>query len=783
MLPGPSGAGMFHSDFSNSPGNGPGAWSLWLAFVLGCLALPLMPVLLPAQWLAPALLLLFAPFRVRSLQLVAAGVLGLAWTSFHADRTLDDQWPDPRAGEVVTVTGTVSGLVETRDRRARFMLHTDDGQDKDIPGRIRVDWHWFTGMPRSGEAWSFELRMQPPGSRRNPGGFDSSRWFLSERIGAAATVAGEAGRLKSAKRRSVADFRLALSEWLQAETTRLEPAALHRALSVADRSAIPRELSETLRRTGTAHLLAISGLHVGMVFASAAFALRWLLAPLGFLPGAPVPGRLSLAGGLIAAAAYALLAGFTLPTRRALVMLFVAVAGLLCRRAIRPGQALLAALVAVLVLDPLAPLSTGFWLSFGAVAVLVWGFAWRPGREGALRGLLRAQLLVAAGLLALNVAVFGQLVPGAFLANLVAIPLVAFWVLPCLLFSIALALAGFHEWAGLPLGFSDQGLVFLMEFIRTVEGLPGGWFAMPTAQGIIVALAFVGGLWLVAPRGVPGRALAPLLMLPLLIPGTTELDKGEFDVMVLDVGHGQSVLVKTASQTWLIGTGPGDGEGQDLVASTIEPVFRSAGRRELDLLIASPERRGYAGGLPGVVETWDPPRILAWPGYPGAAEPCVRGKTHRANGVDLEVLHPAPALPDLGDNSGCVVRVAGKAGSILIAGSVDDAVEARLANHGPSPDARVLVAGRHGHEESSTRSFIQAVNPGKVIFSAGAGNRFELPREETLKRLNALEIPHAGTNHCGAVTVTFRKDRMPATGSVRGASHRFWDRAAASSCP
>ena len=305
---------------------------------------------------------------------------------------------------------------------------------------------------------------------------------------------------------------------------------------------------------------------------------------------------------------------------------------------------------------------------------------------------------------------------------------------------------------------------------------------MPTVSGPLVAVAFLGGVWLIAPRGVPGRALAPFLMLPLVLStGSTSPGQG-FDVHVLDVGHGQSVLVRAGPETWLVGTGPGDGAGLDVVAGTLKPVIRRYGRGRVDLAVASPEGRVYAGGLASVESLYAPGRILAWPGREGA-EACREGLVHQAGQVRLEVLHPAPALPDLGHNSGCVIRISGPGGSLVIPGPVDEAVETRLARHGPDPAAKVLLAARQGHEASTTADFLDAVDPQKVVASAGAGNRFELPHAALEARLEARGIGFAGTHECGAVTIGFRPGLEPRMETARGQSRRFWHANPLARCP
>lgn len=730
-----------------------GQWSWPLAFAAGCLLLPLLPGL-PRPWWLGALIIMSAAlsFRFRPAALVTLFLLGLFLATFTAQRVMDQAWPAERAGEVVTVQGKIAGLTDIRGRQIRFDILPVDHRDAGLPRRIRVGWFFPGGWPQAGENWEMELRMRPPSGRVNPGGFDSERWMLSERIGATATVSGSAVRIENPRGGNVTRVRQRLAEWMQAETVDLEAAALHRALTVADRGGISRELGELLRRTGTAHLLAISGLHVGMVFGVAALLAGGLSAPMSLFHPALDRRRMALLAGLLAALGYACLAGFTLPTRRALIMLAVVAGAFMLRRGLSPGHALLLALVAVLLIDPLAPLATGFWLSFAAVAVLIWGFAWRPGRSGWFAGLVRAQALIAVGMLPLNAGVFQQLVPAAVPANLLAIPLVGLLILPMLLLSVAMALLGL-PFADRPLMISEQGLVWLVSALRGLESLPAGWWPVGGTDGFTLALAMVGALWLIAPRGIPGRWLGLALLLPLFMAPAQRPGTGELDAWVLDAGDGFAVLLQTDNENWLFDTGRGDGEGADQVAGMLEPLLRRTGAPELDGLILSHDNRNHAGGLRSVLERLQPGIVYAGPGLP--FEPCSAGQSWPVNGLTFEFLHPGPGLPDLGGDSACVLAVETEGGRLLIAGAAGAPVGDRLARHGPDPKADVLVTS--GARLLKSPEFVNAANANWWV----AGSEIERP--------GTLD-----TDHCGAVQIRFRAGRLPEIETWRNRERRFW---------
>ncbi|WP_376696009.1 DNA internalization-related competence protein ComEC/Rec2 [Wenzhouxiangella sp. EGI_FJ10305] len=750
---------------------GRGGGRLALAFVGGCLLSSWLPFL-PGFGV---LLLLAAISGVccafRATRLVGLFVLGGLWFSGSAQWQLDQQWPASRAGEVVTVSGTITELPQRHGQSVHFTLGVDsDASPQGVPERIRVRWYRPFRRLEPGSRWRMDLRLTPPAGRDNPGGFDYERYLLSRRIGAAGSVRGRPGLLDDDPGKHWLDRqRQRLSDITQSETVDLDVAALKRALGVADRSSMRPELSELLRQTGTAHLLAISGLHIGMVAGLAGFLAGWLCAPLALIFARADRRRIGVALGFAAALGYAGLAGFTLPTQRALVMLAVLAIALLSRRAVAPGRALILALLAVLLFDPLSPLSMGFWLSFAAVAVLLFAFAWRPSRPGQwLSGLIRAQAVLMIGLLPLNVGLFGQLVPGAFLANLVAIPVMGLLVLPALLLDVVTMLAGLPA---TPVGvLADGGLGVLLGFLEWVHGLSVAHLSLSGGTNWALLSAAVGVIWLIAPPGWPARALGVALLLPLLWPARDSLGPDELEVWFLDVGNGLAVVVRSADEVLLYDTGPGDGEGGDAISGILPDARRQLNLGPVDRVVVSHDHRGHSGGLASVV---DEDTLVHGSGIDNA-RPCVAGEGWRSGAWRFQFLHPSSGLPDLGGNSSCVLHVSGPGGSLLLTGGIDDDVESRLVSEWGGPPSDVLQLPGGGHREGSSRAFLAAVDPDIAVASVARHDRFGRVHAETRARLISSGIEWITTGRCGALRIWFRPGAQPQLESMATTSPRFW---------
>ena len=716
----------------------------------------------------------------------AALPAGVLWFSLHALWFQHQAWPAERAGETRQITGRVVGLPEQRDGRARIIFRSDsEARRNGVPAQLLLRWYrpleWF----RPGERWRLTVVLEPIYGRVNPGLFDYQRYLVARGIGALGSIQS-ARRLGAPGLIGASDrFRQRFADWLQAESVHLDVAALHRALTVADRTAMSPELSERLRRTGTAHLLSISGLHVGMVAGIAGLLAGLLCTPLLRLRAWPDRRRAMLVAGLVAAFCYALLAGFSLPTVRALVMLLAGFGAMLWRRAIGPGRALLTALTAVLLFDPMAPLAIGFWLSFGAVAVLIWVFSGRARGKGWLRGLLQAQVVLAIGLLPLNIGIFGQWAPTALLANLVAIPLVGFWVLPALLLALGLFALGLP--ADMMVAVSEQGLLLFLELLEALQRLDP-WFAGLTTPAMAapglsaIVLAAIGALWLLAPRGWPMRPLGAVLMLPLLWPAMQRPGEGEFELLVPDLADGQSVIVRTRNEVLLYGTGPGDGEARSLVPGTLAPLVRHGGSRRVDRIVVPYAHRDYAGGLADARRQWPEAGILS-PGATGERGDarCVAGQAWSVDGVDFRFLHPSGALPDLGGDSSCVLEVRSPAGSVLLTGGIGDAVARRLAATDHLRPVDVLVLPRKGHRASLDSAWLERLSPQLGIATADAFNARSLPHTETRARLAGIGARLATTGQCGALRVRFVLDGSLHIEAERVSAPRFWRRA--DNCP
>ena len=659
-----------------------------------------------------------------------AGLLGASWGLVFAAWQLQDRLDPLLEGQKLVAVGVVDGLVTERGERSYFPFRVSRLDDEPADLRLRVSGWRLETIPRAGERWQLPLRLRGTRGFRNPGTFDYEGWLFRQGYDGRAFI-DRRGRVKRLAPGSGFNLQRWRKEIGEAITGRLEgapQASLIRALVVGDRQDIGEEQWEVLRRTGTGHLVAISGLHVALLSGLVFWVIGRCWGRLGLRIPAPV---VAAAGALIAAVVYAALAGFAVPTQRALVMLAVVLGAVMLRRAIRPGHSLSLALIAVLALDPLAVQAPGFWLSFLAVAAILATLS--RGKYGPFwRKWPRLQIGIAVALFPMSLYWFDQASLVAPVVNLLAVPVVGFLVVPLSLMGAAL----------LPMG--GVGVYLLQLALWILDGVWQGlsWTsAWPWAQielandplGLLLALLGVGiGL---APRGVVPRWLALPLLLPMLLGVRSAPPEGGMDMAVLDVGQGLAVVVRTHEHVLVYDTGPGFRSGFNTGAAVVAPYLRSRGVHRLDALVVSHGDTDHSGGTRAVVEVLKPERIWLGEDLPGVTgDRCRKGETWTWDGVRFRFLGPRKQRRRSGNNASCVLRIEAGGRAILLPGDIEASMERGLVRASEPLAADLILVPHHGSASSSTPEFVAAVSPEWAIYSAGYRNRFGFPKTPVFER-------------------------------------------------
>lgn len=678
-------------------------------------------------------------------------------------------------GVTLHIAGRVATIPLARGRYSVLDLDVErvaGGGGARTPRKVRVKLYGDHARVRAGDRLQMRARLKRPRGYANPGAFDYGKWLFMRGIGATGYARGWE-KTGEGSRWSPLVWRQALLDKLRAhrdDAVHLDSVA---ALSLGFSRSLAPEHSRVLAATGTRHLFAVSGLHIGLVFGVFFLALRalWSRLPAACLRWPPQCA--ASVAALPFAFGYALLAGFSLPTQRALVMLLCFVFGTLQRRRLTLPQALSAALLAVLLWDPFASLSVSFWMSFTAVAFIVL-FVTASARAPDWRQWAGMQAGLSLAMILPTLLFFSRGSLIAPLANLAAVPLVSFLVLPASLLSTAFA------------AFGDAPAAFLLRcadalfeafwrggaWLAALDGVE--WFHRPPFWALLSAA--VGAALLPALAHARLKPLALVFLLPLLNQASPPPAHGDFEAVFLDVGQGLSVFVATRHHTLLYDTGPAwpsFSTGEAVVA----PYLRSRGVTRLDTLMVSHADNDHAGGAVAVLRDVGARRLLG--GEPSATaggrfEACRDGQRWVWDGVRFEVLHPAQLLRYAGNNASCVLKITGGGRSLLLTADIEKAAERALLN-----DARVasevMLVPHHGSRTSSAPAFINRVSPRLAVVTSGYRNSFGFPKPDIIRRYRERGIRVLNTADTGALTLHFSASFGLRITAHRDQTRRYWD--------
>jgi competence protein ComEC len=731
---------------------------------------------------------------------------GFLWGAWLAQRALAPQLAIADEGRDFTIIGTVDNLPYRFAQGVRFNFAVERaiGAQGGVPPKIAVSWYagyrdqvTEVGDVQPGERWQLTVRLQRPHGNANPYGFDYEAWLLEQGVRATGYVRAARGNQRLdgfvfSVGGVIEHSRAVLRARILAALPDKPYAGVIVALVVGDQRGIDQADWQVFNRTGIGHLVSISGLHITMVaglFALAAFTLWrhsfWTRAQLPLLLPAQ---KVAALAGAATALCYVLLAGFGVPAQRTLYMLMVVAIALWLNRIASISHVLCAALGVVVLLDPWAVLWPGFWLSFGAVAIILYATVGRVASRAprspanhagsgatpqastrreqlwlALRAGAHTQYAVTFGLVPLTMLLFGQVSVVSPLANAVAIPLISLVVTPLALIGSMLP----APLAALLLGLAHLLVEWLAACLQWFSAMRYAVWSAPMPPFWMFCWAMLGTIWLLAPRGWPARWLGLATWLPLLAAEPSHPEPGRMTVTAFDVGQGMALLIETSGHRLLYDSGPSYGAESDAGKRVILPYLRGRGIAALDGMVISHSDADHAGGalslLDGTRIGWMLSSLPQRHAIAQAARQhvhCAAGQAWTWDGVRFEMLHPLPASyadAALKPNARtCALKITANGKSILLAGDIEAAQEAQLLERDAGRlQADVLLAPHHGSGTSSTQAFLLAVRPQAALFQVGYRNRYQHPKKEIYDRYASLHIQRLRTDQTGAVSIDF----------------------------
>ncbi|HAT31007.1 MAG TPA: DNA internalization-related competence protein ComEC/Rec2 [Janthinobacterium sp.] len=753
------------------------------------------------------------PLPRAGLALLFGAACGFFWAALLAQSALAPQLAKADEGRDLTLIGTIDSLpyVFAQGVRFNFAVEKVVGGGATVPPKISLSWYSgfrdevvAVGDVQPGERWQLTVRLQRPHGNANPMGFDYEVWLLEQGLRATGYVRPDQGANGNHRVDSfvlgfgnlVERCRATLRERIIRVLADKKYAGVIVALVVGDQRSIDQSDWTVFNRTGIGHLISISGLHITMIaglFALIASSLwrRSFFSDLQLPLILPAQKVAALTGAAVALL-YVLLAGFGVPAQRTLYMLSVVATALWLGRITSVSHVLCTSLGVVVLLDPWAVLWPGFWLSFGAVATILYATVgrtvarrdpaqtrgrrlWQEFQLGA-----HTQYVVTVGLVPLTMLLFSQISLVSPLANAVAIPLISLVVTP-------LSLAGSLLPAPLStllLNLAHAIVVVLAQVLQWMAAQPLAIWSAPTPPPWVFCWALIGTLWMLAPRGWPRRWLGAVSWIPLLTALPARPPEGQLWVTAFDVGQGMALLIETQSHRLLYDTGPLYSPGSDGGNRVILPYLKARGIDTLDGMIVTHSDSDHAGGALSILANlrvgWLSSSL--WPDNPIVRAAPVHGRCEAGqgwvwDGVRFEMLHPLPASyadAALKPNArGCTLRISAGGRAILLAADIEAPQEAQLLDRARGQlRADVLLAPHHGSGTSSTPAFLIAVHPELALFQLGYRNRYHHPKAEVYERYREMGIARLRTDESGALTVALGPQLT--VGEYRTEHARYW---------
>lgn len=757
-------------------------------------------------WLLPGLpLALLVPsrppvLRVARTLLLATFALGLGFyhAAWQAEQRLAVTLPDEWQGRDIEVIGVVAELPRNHEHGQRFRFTVEQiitrmpGQKFFIP-HARFPQHIYLStyfdrkekplVLKAAERWRLTLRLKQPHGSSNPFTFDFEAWALENDLRAVGYVHNKGNNMRLDALADGLPFRI--ESWREAvrdkfnATLGKEPyAGVLSALAIGDQSSIPATQWQVFTRTGVNHLMSISGLHITML-AGLGFALTYWLWRRSVRLILLLPARKAAAlAALLVALGYALLSGFAVPAQRTVYMVAAVAAALWLNRNFSLGQILGIALLGVLIPDPWAVISPGFWLSFGAVALILYVTAHRLKPSHSLEEYGKVQWAMTVGLTPMLLGLFQQVSLVSPLANALAIPLVSLIVVPLTLLGAVLPLDA-------PLWLAHSVMSWVMVLLEWLNGLPLAVWTQHAPPAWTVVAGMLGVLVILLPRGFPARWLGFLLLLPMFLNTPEPPAAGTLRLVIFDVGQGLAVAAQTRHHTLLYDAGPDFSNDADSGNRMLIPALRASGINQLDGLMLSHDDSDHTGGAASVMQGMP----VGWlssslpEGHPlflmaANKRRCMDGQSWQWDGVSFEILHPAPGSYERrirrDNDQGCVLRISIGDRHILLTADIEQESELRLLReHAAKLPAAMLVVPHHGSKTSSTDGFVRAVSPDYAVFTVGYRNRFGHPKQEVVQRYAENGAQLLRSDQDGAILVEMDAQGLQVE-RYRKSHRRYW---------
>lgn len=680
------------------------------------------------------------------------------WSMWHQWFVADHGMPNTAVIQRAILQGNISSIPVHSTHKTQFQFFIEQLEGKPINATVLLSCYEHCPDLRAGQYWQLQAKLKRPVNLANPGGFDYVNLLSTRHIQWVGNVRNTSFKPLTTKTSpySLIILREKLSDILSKIDPDEETLGIFESLTIGLTSHVKKSQWDLFRQTGTTHLIDISGEHIAIVAGGSFWLLQWLWKHMGQLCLRYPAPKIASVGAMLITYGYALIAGFAVPTQRAVITCFFMLSCHIFNQRFGTWQAWRYALFAVLLFEPHSVLMLGFYFSFIAVAILI--LINQRLKYGGIRKMMTLQLACLFGLMPLTLHWFSYGSVNGFLANLVAIPLVGFIIVPC-----ALIIAVLSPWMVLPysvaiLKGSIHFLLIYLNFIDSFSKYNIHYTFTDTFSPL--ALMFVMTLFILMPviRVFPATAV---LGIACLFPHYEKITPGDARINVLDVGQGLSIVVRTARHVLIYDTGMKFYQGGDMGKLAIIPYLRKLGVKHLDKIIISHPDLDHRGGLESLEQNYTINELIV--DDPTFYKRGVSCHTHSAwtwDGVTFRFFPISPPLKSKNNNS-CILQISNLAGKVLLSGDIEKRAERYLVKtYGKELASTIMLVPHHGSKTSSSVSFVKQIAPRYAVVSYGFDNRYHFPHPTAMQVYQQHKIPVYNTLDCGMISIYLQQNHL-----------------------
>jgi competence protein ComEC len=727
---------------------------------------------LPIVFFIAFIVFLFIPKKIpRWIILCLISLLaGYFWGEINIYRRLHEVFPKQFEANNILIEGRVTGVPMNNEQAEEFMFNIEQINQKSWQGKVSLFWYKTKNgnypALKPGEKWRFTVKLKRPHGFRNPGVFDYDAWIFEQNIVAKGYIVDRLPYqylAPSGYTDWIDQIRQKIAKkWHDFSSYSLFGILL--AFTIGLTGDITPDQWKVFTNTGTVHLISISGFHINMMAGIAYGLVSFLWRRIPFLCERWPAQRAGALGAIILGGIYALLAGSSIPTERSLIMLCIFMGSLLFQRYIRVWQCFWWSLLVVIMLDPFAPLNLSFWLTYSAVGVILYALNdpvkkphWFSVKN--LFASLKLQSQIFLGLIPFSLFWFSQVSFSSLWANLLAIPVTGFLILPFALLAIFLQSIYFPV-ANFCMKIAYYFLEKLYDYLGWISHEHPFILAWSLSDISMLILGVFGTFILLAPKGFPCRWLGLIFWMPLIFPLKTPIPEGEAHFSLLDVGQGLASVIQTKNHVLVFDTGPKFNDYFDTGQAVVLPYLRNQHIRQIDALVISHKDLDHSGGLHSILENTRVKKVWVNDLHVlKTAQLCSPNIQWTWDGVTFQFLTQGLNQFDNTNDMSCVLKVSNGIHSLLLPGDLETRAEKILVkNYSDQLKTDLLIAAHHGSKTSSSPAWINATHPKYVLFATGYLNRYHFPNGDIVARYEVNKVTHWNTADCGMISWELSKN-------------------------